>query len=117
MIVIAAALLLAGADTGDSLLRNFNDCLKTAHSRARAQKAPVDGFDAFIRSACAASEAPYRDALVKLDIQHGMSRKEAAADADWTVNDYYAERLENYKSESSAAAPTPAKTAEAAKPK
>jgi hypothetical protein len=46
-----------------------------------------------------------------------MSRKEAAADADWTVNDYYAERLENYKSESSAAAPTPAKTAEAAKPK
>ena len=117
MIAIAALLMLVTADSNAALVRSFNDCLKTASSRARAQNTPVDGFDASIRAACASVEQPFRESLVKLDMQHGMSRKEAEADADWTVNDYYAERLENYKSEAGSAQPKSAKTAESDRPK
>jgi hypothetical protein len=117
MIMLAAALLLAAADSNDALVRSFNDCLKTASSRARAQNAAVESFDAFIRTSCNSIEQPFRAGLVKLNIQHGMSRKDAEADADWTVNDYYAERLENYKSEAGSAQPKSAKTAEADRPK
>lgn len=115
MIVVAAALMLAAGAPGDTLMINFANCLKTAHSKARSQNVTVDNFDAFLRSACASAEEPFKASVLKLDLQHGMSRKDAAADADWMVNDYYSERLDNYKSEMAATgfkpkppAPTPA---------
>jgi hypothetical protein len=109
MIVIAAAMLLAGAGPSDALMVNFSNCLKTAHSRAKSQNVPVDNFDAFLRSACATTEQPYKASVLQLDLHHGMSKKDAAADAASMVNDYYSERLDDYKSEmeASGAAPKP----------
>jgi hypothetical protein len=107
MIVFVAAMMLSGANPSDALMINFSNCLKTAHSKARSQNVSVDNFDAFLRNACASTEQPFRRSVLQTDIQHGMSKKDATADADWMVNDYYSERLDNYKDEMKYESPKP----------
>jgi|GEM_PF-1307339 len=112
-IVIAAMLGAAGAET--DLRHNFVQCLKTSVEQAKTQKVAIDGYVAFARSTCAASETPFKAALVGADIQHGMSHKDSVSDADSQLDDYFSEWLDHYKSdvdrsgtETAAAPPAPA---------
>jgi hypothetical protein len=106
MIVIAAAMLLAGSEA--DLRHSFVECLKSASVNAQRQSIASDGFVAFAKAACAAAEGPFRSTLVNANVQHGMSKKESASDASQQVSDYYSEWNDKY----SADAPAPA----AAKP-
>lgn len=96
MMIVAVAAMLAGAGPAE-VRHSFAECLKQASTQAKLQKLAADGFVAFARTNCATAEAPFKSALVDLDVSHGMSRKEALADAAGQVDDYYSERLENYK--------------------
>jgi hypothetical protein len=107
MIVLAAALMLAGADSTADLRHNFVECLKGAIGQAKAQKIAADGFIAFARTTCAASEEPFKSALVTVNVGHGMSRKDSAADASSQVSDYYSEWHDNYAGETEQAAASP----------
>jgi hypothetical protein len=98
MIVIAAALMLAGADQA-ALRRSFNECLKMAATEAKGRKLDAEGFLAFAKTSCGDSASPFQASLANTNVSHGMSRKAAAADAASQVEDYYKERLENYKIE------------------
>lgn len=107
MIVIAAALLLAGADA--DLRHNFVSCLKNAATQAQQQKVAADGFVAFARTTCASAEEPFKASLVSANAQHGMSRKDSASDASQQVSDYYTEWQDKYSADAPApsAAPKP----------
>jgi hypothetical protein len=102
MIVLVAAMMLAGSDA--DVRHDFVACLKTAQAQAEQQKIGADAFVNFARTACAAAEQPFKAALVNADVQHGMSRKDSASDANQQVSDYYHEWNDRY----SADAPPPA---------
>jgi hypothetical protein len=106
MIIIAAALMLAGSDA--DLRHNFVSCLKNAATQAQRQKITVDGFVDFARTTCANAEEPFKATLVNANVQHGMSRKESASDASQQVNDYYSEWKGKYSDDAPAAAPAKA---------
>lgn len=117
MIVIAAAMMLAGADPGAGLRHGFVECLKTASSQAKTQKVGVDGFVAFAHTTCANAEAPFKSSLIDADVQHGMSHKDSASDAESQLSDYYSEWLDHYKFDMKSAMesnPAPAATPAAA---
>jgi hypothetical protein len=98
MIVIVAAMMLAGAD-GD-VRHDFVECLKGALTQAKNQKMGVEGFVAFAKTTCATSETPFKASLISADVSHGMSRKESLSDAESQVSDYYSEWHDNYAAES-----------------
>ena len=98
MILIAAALMLAGGDQG-ALRQSFSACLKQANSEAKAQNLVADGFVAFARGKCSGVAEPFQSSLTSANVSHGMSKKAAASDAATQIDDYYTERLENYKIE------------------
>jgi hypothetical protein len=102
MIVIAAALLLAGS--GADVRQSFVSCLKSAATQAQQQKIAADAFVAFARTNCASAEEPFKASLVSANVQHGMSRKESASDASQQVSDYYSEWNAKYADD----APPPA---------
>jgi hypothetical protein len=102
MIVLAAAMMLAGGDA--DLRHDFVACLKSASTKAQSQKIGVDGFVAFAKSTCADSAEPFKATLVNADIQHGMSRKESNSDAESQLSDYYSEWHDKYAAD----APPPA---------
>lgn len=91
--------MLAGSGAGADLRHDFVQCLKGAASQAKTQKVGIDGFIDFARTNCANSEAPFKSSLVSANVTHGMSRKESASDAASQLSDYYAEWLENYKTD------------------
>jgi hypothetical protein len=107
MIVIAAAMLLAGSDV--DLRHTFVACLKTAASEAQHRKIGADGFAAFARTTCAAAQEPFEAALVNANAKHGMSRKDSASDASQQVSDYYKEWTDKYSSDLPPAAQAAAK--------
>ena len=98
MILIVAALMLSGADQG-SLRHGFAECLKQSNSEAKAQNIGPDAFVEFARTKCANAASPFQASLIDSNVSHGMSKKSAASDAASQVDDYYSERLENYKIE------------------
>jgi len=107
MIVLAAALMLAGPDSSADLRHDFVECLKGAVGKAKEQKIAADGFVAFAHTTCAGSEEPFRSALASANLSHGMSRKDSTADANSQVSDYYSEWHDNYAGETQQAAATP----------
>jgi hypothetical protein len=107
MIVIAAALLLAGSDV--DLRHSFVSCLKSASTQASRQKIALDGFVDFARTTCAGTEEPFKASLVNANVQHGMSRKESASDASQQLNDYYKEWSDKYSADAPPAAAASAK--------
>lgn len=98
MILITAALMLAGADQV-ALRHSFAQCLNKASTQAKVDKIGPDAFVEFAKTNCADAAAPFQAALADTNVSHGMSRKAAINDAAAQVNDYYKERLENYKFE------------------
>jgi hypothetical protein len=108
MIVIAAAMLIAGGDAG--VRQTFVSCLKTAATQAQQQKIAADAFVAFARTHCAGVEDPFKASLANANVQHGMSRKESASDASQQVSDYYTEWSDKYAADAPppSVAPKPA---------
>ena len=98
----------------------FRGCLRDAATKAKTEKVPGDGIEAYLRSACTGQMGTLKDALIAFRMKNGMSRKDAASDASMTVDDYVATPADKYKfmadmdKPKPAAAATPAPTPAAA---
>ena len=75
----------------------YKDCLKQAAVQAKKDKIGGDAYEAYARNACGAQITGLRDALIGFEVKNGTKRKDAAADADMTVDDYLASSVDNYK--------------------
>lgn len=75
----------------------FRGCLREAVNKAKTDKVPGDGIEAYLKTACTAQMGTLKDALVAFRMKNGMTRKAAASDADMTVDDYVATPSDNYK--------------------
>jgi hypothetical protein len=93
----------------------FRGCLREAVNKAKTDKVPGDGIEAYLKTACTAQMGTLKDALVAFRMKNGMTRKAAASDADMTVDDYVATPSDNYKFMANMNAPkaAPAPTAPA----
>lgn len=75
----------------------YKDCLKQAAVQAKKDKIGGDAYEVYARNACGAQITGLRDALIGFEVKNGTKRKDAAADADMTVDDYLASSVDNYK--------------------
>lgn len=75
----------------------YKACLKEASTQAKKEKVAGDAYEAYARNACGAQITALRDALIAFTVKNGMARKEAAKDADLTVDDYLLSSVDNYK--------------------
>lgn len=75
----------------------YKDCLKQTSIRAKKEKVGGDAYEAYVRNACSAQITALRDALIAFEVKNGTKRKDAAQDADMTVDDYLASSVDNYK--------------------
>jgi hypothetical protein len=89
----------------------FRGCLREAVTKAKSDKVPGDGIEAYLKTACTAQMGTLKDALVAFRMKNGMTRKAAASDADMTVDDYVATPSDNYKYMATMEAPKPAPAA------
>ena len=102
----------------------FRGCLRDAASKAKTEKVPGDGIEAYLKTTCTAQMATLKDALIAFRMKNGMTRKAAASDAEMTVDDYVATPADNYKfmadmekpKAAASAAATPATVTPAAAP-
>lgn len=102
MIIVAIASMFAVAtvDTAASAQRSaLSKCLKESVAKAKSAKVEVGAFDAYMRSQCAAQEADLRKAVIAIDVKNGISRKDAAENADMDVGDYFVSTGERYEAE------------------
>src|SRR3954451_7837557 len=76
---------------------SFRGCLREAVSKAKSDKVPGDGIEAYLKAACTGQMSSLRSALVSFRMKNGMSQKAASADAQMTVEDYIATPADNYK--------------------
>ena len=75
----------------------YKDCLKQASTQAKKEKVAGDVYEAYARNACGAQITALRSALIAFTVKNGIARKEAAQDADMTVDDYLLSAVDNYK--------------------
>lgn len=75
----------------------YKDCLKQASAQAKKEKVAGEAYEAYARNACGAQITALRSALIAFTVKNGMARKEAAQDADLTVDDYLLSSVDNYK--------------------
>ena len=75
----------------------YKDCLKQTSSQAKKEKVAADAYEAYVRNACSGQITALRDALIAFEVKNGTKRKDAAQDADMTVDDYLASSVDNYK--------------------
>jgi len=75
----------------------YKDCLKQTSIEAKKSKVAGDAYEAHVRAACSAQITALRDALIAFEVKNGTKRKDAAQDADMTVDDYLASSVDNYK--------------------
>ena len=86
----------------------FRSCLREAAVKAKNDKVTGDGIEAYLRNACTAPMGSLKEALIAFRIKNGMTRKEAASDAQMTVDDYVSTPADNYKFMANMDAPKPA---------
>jgi len=93
----------------------FRGCLRDAAAKAKTEKVTGDGIEAYLRNACNGQMGTLKSALIEFRVKNGMTRKNAASDADMTVEDYVATPADNYRFmadlEKPKAAPAPASNA------
>ena len=118
-----AIYLIAGQAAIAAPRTAFTACLKQADSKATSQKVAGDAYEAFVRTTCSAQLGTLRSAMVNFNVKNGMSRKDAATDADLMIDDYLASSIDHYKFMVStnepppkAPAPTPAAPTASATP-
>jgi hypothetical protein len=75
----------------------FRACLREAATKAKSDKVPGDGIEAYLKTACTGQMGTLKSALIAFRMKNGMSRKAAGADAEMTVDDYIATPADNYK--------------------
>jgi hypothetical protein len=89
----------------------FRNCLKVSSAKATTEKVAGNAYEAWVRNACAPQLSALRTAIVGFNVKNGMSRKDAASDADLTVDDYLASSVDTYKFTAEINAPPPAQQA------
>lgn len=97
------AALQASAATPTSA---FRGCLHDAASKATSQKVSPDTIDTYLRNACTVQMGTLKEALVALRVKNGMSRKDAAEDAQMAIDDYVSTPVDNYKFMATQGGPT-----------
>jgi len=97
-LLAASAMFLAASQAAVSAQTNvFKDCLKQASSKAKAEKVPPAAYEAYARNLCGEQLSALRNALIAFTVKNGMSRKDAAQDADLTAGDYLASSVDKYQ--------------------
>ena len=76
---------------------DFRGCLHDAASKAKTEKVSADTIETYLRGACTVQLGTLKDALVAFRVKNGMTRKEAASDAEMTIDDYVSTPADNYK--------------------
>jgi len=84
--------------------------------KAATEKVSGDAYEAWVRDACVGQLAALRNAIIAFNVKNGMSRKDAASDADLTVDDYVASSVDHYKFMAEVNKPQPAAQAAAPPP-
>jgi hypothetical protein len=99
----------------------FRGCLHDATAKATSEKVSAETIETYLRGACTVQMGSLKDALVAFRLKNGMSKKEAAEDAQMTIDDYVMTPADNYKfiaqQNKSQQAAAPAKETDAAQPK
>jgi hypothetical protein len=115
----ASAMFLAAAQAGISGPTDaFRSCLKQSSAKASSEKVAGPAIEAYLRNACGAQLGTLKSTVVAFRMKNGMSKKEAAEDADMSINDYLGTAVENYQfmAEMNKPAQTAAPAAPAATP-
>jgi hypothetical protein len=86
----------------------FRNCLKEASAKATTEKVAGNAYEAWVRAACTGQLSGLRNAIIGFNVKNGMSRKDAASDADLTVDDYVASSVDHYKFMAEVNTPQPA---------
>ena len=99
VMVIASAIVLAMLQNAaaTSARSALVDCLRTSAAEAKKSNVTADGLTPHMKQACDAQAAKLKAALVAIDVKNGISRKQASADADLQLEDYYATQEEKYR--------------------
>ena len=106
LLAIVSTLATASADTSASAQRSaLSNCLKESVESAKSAKVEAAAFDAYMHSQCAAQEEGLRKAVIAIDVKNGVSRKDAAENAELDVGGYFAGSAERYEYEVEAAQP------------
>ena len=108
-LLAASAISLAAAQaTIAAPTSAFRGCLRDAASKAKTEKVPGDGIEAYLKTACTGQMGTLKDALIAFRMKNGMTRKAASSDANMTVDDYVATPADNYKFMAEMEGPKPA---------
>lgn len=106
ILTIVSTLAAVSMDTSASAQRSaLSKCLKESAASAKSAKVPVDGVEAYMRSQCAAPEADLRKAVTAIDVKNGISRADAAENANLDVDDYFISTADRYRAEVAASEP------------
>ena len=116
-LLVASAINLAALQAAIAAPTDaFRGCLRDAATKAKSEKVPGDGIEAYLKNACIVPMGTLKGALVAFRMKNGMTRKAAADDAEMTVDDYVSTPADNYKFMASMDAPKPAAPAPATAP-
>ena len=97
-LVAASAIFLTASQAVINGPRDaFKTCLREQGSRAANEKVTPDGFEAYIRNACATQLGGFKGAVVKFDMGNKMSRRASDEDADMMIGDFFSSALDHYK--------------------
>jgi hypothetical protein len=75
----------------------FRGCLREASTKANSEKVSGDNIEAYLKNACTVQMSALRSALIAFRLKNGMNHKNAASDAEMTVDDYVSTPSDNYK--------------------
>jgi len=113
----ASALTLAALQASIAApTSSFRSCLHDAAAKATSEKVSADTIETYLRNACTVQMGTLKQALVDFRLKNGMSKKEAASDAEMTIDDYVSTPADNYKFMAKEDAPKPAAPAVIATP-
>lgn len=106
ILTLVSTLVAVSVDTSASVQRSaFSKCLKESIASAKSANVPVDGFEAYMRSKCAAPEADLLKTVTAIDVKNGISRADAAENAKLDVDDYFISTANRYGAEVAASQP------------
>jgi hypothetical protein len=98
VLLIASAINLTALQASIAAPTNaFRGCLREAATKAKSDKVPGAGIEAYLKNACSAQMGTLKGALIDFRMKNGMTHKAAASDAEMTVDDYVATPADNYK--------------------
>ena len=105
-VMVASAVYLVALQASVNAPRNaFADCLKQATQKAQSEKVAADAFEAYAKGQCAGQVESFKKAVVSFDVKNGISRKEAAENADLQVEDYMIGSVDSYRMKTRGANP------------